>query len=69
MIDRFFLVSSNLLGGEYDDETQTLTVEFRDGRTYEGRVPQGIAEGLKKSQSPGTYYYRQIRFRYPMVET
>lgn len=69
MVENFlFRSSSNLASGSYDDETEMLTVTFRDGRTYEGKVPQGVAAGLQGAGSPGGYYARQIRGRYPMVE-
>lgn len=69
MIDSFkFSGSSHLASGSYDDETETLTVTFRDGRTYSGKVPQGVAAGLQGAASPGGYYSAQIRGRFPMVE-
>ena len=68
-VDTFrFSGSSHLAGGSYDDETEMLTVTFRDGRTYEGKVPQGVAAGLQGAASPGGYYSAQIRGRYPMAE-
>lgn len=59
------LNSSWLLGARYDDQTQELTVEFRDGHTEtKSGVPQAVADGLFAAGSPGAYYRRHIMGSY-----
>ena len=63
--EEFELVSTNLESGSYDPDTQTLTIVFQSGGTYEYTgVPQGIVEGLKRSGSPGSYFHRAIKPRF-----
>lgn len=59
------LRSTALAGAAYDDETRTLTVDFRNGRTYthEG-VPQEVYDGLVSAPSPGQYYNSVIKGQY-----
>ena len=50
------LNSSNVRGGMYDAATQTLSVSFHNGATYEYYdVPQEVADGLFITASPGKY--------------
>lgn len=59
------LVSSNLAGCDYDDETMTLTIAFVSGATYAyAGVSKDVYEGLKSSTSPGAYFARSIRNSY-----
>lgn len=60
------LVSSNLLGARYDAKTETLTIEFNSGGTYEyPGVSRETADGLFTAASPGSYFYTRIRNAYP----
>lgn len=60
------LASSNLAAAGYDAETRTLRIEFQSGSTYDySGVSQEVNEGLKTSPSPGGYFFRNIRDRYP----
>ena len=64
-IDTAGFSSSNLLSGSYDAETETMTIQFHSGHTWEYRnVPQGIWEGLKAAASAGSYFHRQIKGRF-----
>lgn len=60
------VVSSNLRAVGYDRDSETLVVEFRNGRTYsyEG-VPFDEYAGLMNASSHGRYFWRHIRRRYP----
>lgn len=56
------LASSNLAAYRYDPDTQTLSIRFRSGRSYDYlSVPQDIAEGLAQADSPGRYFTGSIK--------
>lgn len=63
--------SSNLSMIRYDDETNTLEVEFRGGRVYQYfDVPQPLFEGLRDAtESHGKYLNAHIKghYRYARV--
>jgi hypothetical protein len=47
---------------EYDNETQTLSVTFTNGRTYDlDGVPPDLFEGLCSASSAGTYFNTYLR--------
>jgi hypothetical protein len=49
----------------YDADTQTLTIEFRNGGTYEFfDVPQSTYHELMAAGSHGEYFARNIRGKY-----
>lgn len=56
------LNSSALASASYDDETQSLTVTFTNGRsyTYDG-VGEELFLGLRDAPSPGRYYFQNIK--------
>ncbi len=55
---------------QYDDTTQTLGVRFLDGRVYQYKnVPSDIAQGMATAQSPGSYFWSNIRNQYDTAET
>lgn len=59
--------SSNLQRFMYNEESQVLTVEFKNGGVYEYYdVPVNIYEGLVNADSKGSYLYHYIKgsFRY-----
>ncbi len=59
------LDSSNLLGYEYDKDTQTLRVSFKHGHTYSYKdVPQSVVDGLGSAPSPGQYFNNSIKNSY-----
>ena len=48
------LDSSRIASMSYDEDDQTLEIEFTRGGTYVYRgIPQPLAEGLKRAESPG----------------
>ncbi len=58
--------SSNIDDAQYNDETRVLTITFKSGGQYEySGVPREVFEGLDTSLSPGSYFYRQIKDRFP----
>jgi hypothetical protein len=60
------LGSSNLHSAAYDAASQTLTIRFRSGGTYEySGVPSTIYAGLLAAGSHGRYHHRWIKDRYP----
>jgi hypothetical protein len=68
MVEEFtFPMSSRLVKGRYDDESQLLTLTFVGGAVYSGIVPADVVSGLRGAPSPGGYYGRQIEKRYRMV--
>jgi len=57
--------STALSDGEYDTETQQLTLRFVNGRSYTfENVPVEIWEGLETASSPGSFYFTRIKDRY-----
>lgn len=59
------LSSSNLSAYDYDEETRTLRITFKSGRTYTyADVPQSIADGLGTASSPGGYFNATIKNQY-----
>jgi len=57
--------SSNVAGVTYDQKTQTLTMHFRNGSTYQ-HAPVPIVEytGLLSAESVGKFYNAHIRGKY-----
>ena len=53
--------SSNLLGYGYDAATQTLALQFKTGVYHYPKVPAAIYDGLKESESVGSYVQKAIR--------
>lgn len=62
--------SSHIFQVDYDDATDTLSVEFTDGRTYDYlNVPSQVARAFQAAASAGEFLNRQIKGRYPHEET
>lgn len=57
--------STNLQKAGYDAKSQTMVVEFRNGRVYEYRgVPKEIYQQFNESESQGSFLSRNIKGRY-----
>jgi len=57
--------SRHLYGGEYDAETQSLTIQFVNGAIYRySGVPQDAADSLFQSGSSRDYFNDKIKGRY-----
>lgn len=60
-----FPSSSNLESATYDPDTETLTIEFKSGTSYDYmNVPPSIYRGLQGAGSAGEYFARHVRGRY-----
>ena len=62
--------SSNIARYKYDDKMRILTVEFKNGGTYNYYdVQQGVFEQMKNAPSKGEFLARNIKgaFRYARV--
>jgi hypothetical protein len=61
--------SSNLDQVDYDAEAKELTVTFKDGAAYLYRgVPATVFDSFQRAASPGSFFYSQVRSRYPYEE-
>jgi hypothetical protein len=57
--------SSNISSIAFDPETDTLTVEFTNGDSYDYmNVPPQVYRAFGAAGSAGAYFYRHIRGRY-----
>jgi hypothetical protein len=57
--------SSNLVKTEYDIETQSMIVEFKNGTKYEyEKVPHRIYSEFRLSESQGKYFSSSISKTY-----
>ena len=66
-INRILVTSTNLRSVGYDPNTETLEIEFRNGRIYQyDNVPTTIHDALMSAISHGEYFAANIRnnFRY-----
>jgi hypothetical protein len=61
--------SSHIASASFDPSTDTLTIEFADGRTYDYlNVPVQVYRDLTLAASVGSYFHRHVRNRYPAEE-
>lgn len=57
--------SSNIESSDYDKETDTLSITFSNGSTYEySNVPPAIHRGLQAAGSAGSFFRRAIMPRF-----
>ena len=60
------VASTNLMSVGYDERTQTLEVEFFDGRVYQYYgVPDNMHSQLMQAPSKGQFFSIYIRNNYP----
>jgi hypothetical protein len=60
--------SSSLQSVGYDEQTQTLEIEFHSGAVYQYfRVPATVFSALLLADSKGRYFESQIRAVYQFV--
>lgn len=67
MPDETYVVrgSSNIASIGYDTDTETLTVDFHDGNSYDYfKVPQSVYAAFKVASSAGSFFARQVKGRY-----
>lgn len=61
--------SSNLSSVAFDAETDTMTVTFVDGRTYDYmNVPASVVRQFKGAGSYGQFFHRHVKDRYSYEE-
>jgi len=59
------LNSTHLKSADYDDDSETLLIEFRSGGKYEYEgVPRDVYDGLIDSPTPGDYFRKRIKPEY-----
>lgn len=59
------VISSNILGIAYDEDTQSMQVEFTNGGTYAyDAVPQEVYDDFLNASSPGTFFANNIKGSY-----
>jgi len=64
-MERIPVTSSNLSSVGYDQNSQTLEIEFNYGAVYQYfDVSQSEHEGLMNADSKGTYFNSNIKGRY-----
>lgn len=69
MKETFIPRSSNLVEVQYDSTTQDMDITFQDGRAWRySSVPYSVFQGIQNAPSAGSYFWRQIRSRYPEEE-
>ena len=57
--------SSNLVSVGYDENSQTLEVEFKEGRVYRYfNVPMSVYIALMAASSVGSYHAANIKEKY-----
>lgn len=62
---QYTLNSSFLDGCEYDEDSQELTITFRNGKIYiYADVPQEVVAEFTDAASPGNYYSTNIKGKY-----
>lgn len=69
-MNRETVASSNLRSAGYDPATNTLEIEFRNGRVYQYfNVPEAVYNGLMNAASHGRYHHRRIedKFSYERI--
>lgn len=68
IIDREPVVSSNLKSIGYDEESETLEVEFQTDSVYRYfGVPVEVYQELMDAPSHGSYHWHNIRDEYEYV--
>lgn len=61
--------SSNISQVRFDGNTDTLTVEFLDGKIYDYmNVPAAVYRDFANATSAGQFFFRNIRSRYSYEE-
>jgi hypothetical protein len=64
-VDSHDFASTSIQSAEYESDSQTLTVEFVNGRVYELEgVPPEVWNAFKTSWSAGQFFNQNLRGRY-----
>lgn len=63
------VISSNIVSIGYDENTQILEIEFKQGAIYRySGVPAHIFQNLMEASSHGTYFHAFIRNRFVTIK-
>lgn len=58
--------SSHIYGHDYDEQSQTLQIQFTNGAIYNyGSVDPNTYYAFSQSSSPGQYFHSKIRGNFP----
>lgn len=61
--------SSHIAQCDFDDSTDTLSIEFADGRTYDYmNVSASLARQFQGANSAGEFFNRHIKGRFAYTE-
>jgi len=61
-MDRERVISSNIFSVGYDENSETLEIEFHDGSIYEYYgVPKSLYESFIGSSSLGSFLHRHLK--------
>ena len=64
-MERQVVSSSNLAAVGYDSESETLDIEFNNGRVYQYyNVPEFMYDNLMAAPSSGVYFNAEIKNAY-----
>lgn len=65
-MERYSVASSNIASIGYDEQSQTLEVEFLNGSIYQYyNVPKNIYDQLMNDPSKGRFLHTYIKNAYP----
>lgn len=54
--------STNIKKVSYNNDTKILTITFKNENTYKyHKVPSKVVEDFQKTESPGSFFYKNIR--------
>ncbi len=65
MIEMLSVVSSNILAVGYDEQTQTLAVEFKNGLYHYYNFPEHLYQQFLQAPSKGSFLNTYINNQYP----
>ena len=69
MAETFIPRSTNIAEVTYDGDTKTLSVTFKDGDQWEySGVPAEVYGAFQRAPSAGSFFYRNMRGRYPETQ-
>jgi KTSC domain-containing protein len=64
-MERFPVISSNIISVGYEPTEMVLEIEFQSGIYRYFSVPVSVHSGLMSAPSHGRYFTRMIKNRYP----
>ena len=64
-MEREFVSSSNIVSIGYDESTETLEIEFKNGIYQYYNVPSVIYQQMMEASSKGQFLHQNIKNNYP----